>query len=344
LSVTARTNLPGHSPSYRWTVDGTPVGENSPTFTYTPPQQSGRHVVAVTVTDNPGTSQDTRFAAPVTRELLTATVRDLQPPTISGSANPSTLVRGAASSLTVTPQGGTCGGQVTYTCRADEGTLSGTPPSRFDSTNVAFDMADRSREQSKTVNIVCTATDAKGGTANATLPVVVTLPAELTSRRFDDVVFPAGNSRVNNCGKRILLEEVVTQLNDHPDWDLVVVGHTAPGERAPSRNAALDRERALNVIATLTAGTDTCAKIDLSRVKVALVGAESKSEPRPAFCGTSTRLAAVERPGQATAVNTANAARRVEIYLVPRGGKLPDAADNYEVVPASMLGARGCPK
>jgi hypothetical protein len=222
--------------------------------------------------------------------------------------------------------------------------VSGTPPTQFDSSNVAFD-ADRSKPQSKTVTIACNATDAKGGTGSVNLPVVVNLPAELTARRFDDVVFSANNSRVNNCGKRILLEEVSRELAEHPDWDLVVVGHSVEGERSPKRGSSLDRERVLNVVATLTAGTDTCGKVDVTRIKVAYAGTAQKSEPRPAFCGTSTRPATNERAGQAVAASDAKASgRRVEIYVVPKGGSLPNAADNYEIVPKDVVAPRGCPK
>jgi outer membrane protein OmpA-like peptidoglycan-associated protein len=344
LAVTAHASLPGHTPSYKWTVDGSPAGDDSPTFRFTPPARSGQHTVGVTVSDNAGGSSDTRTASPQTRQVLVAEVRSYGPPTITGSVSPSEVTRGSSATLSLTPTASPCGGQVTYTCQPSEGAVSGTPPTQFDSSNVSFD-ADRSKPQSKTVTIACTATDSKGGTGTTNLSVVVNLPAELTSRRFDDVVFPANNSRVNNCGKRILLEEVARELAEHPDWDLIVVGHYAEGERSPKRGSSLDRERVLNVVATLTAGTDTCGKIDVSRVKVAYAGSTQKSEPRPAFCGTSTRPATNERAGQSVAAADAKANnRRVEIYVVPKGGSLPNAADSYEVVPKDLLTPRGCPK
>jgi outer membrane protein OmpA-like peptidoglycan-associated protein len=344
VAVNARTNLPGHNPSYKWTVDGSPAGDDSPNFRLTVPPQSGEHTVGVTVSDNAAGSSDTRTAAPQTRQVLVADVRSYQPPTITGSVNPTEVTRGSSATLSLTPKGSPCGGQVTYTCQPSDGAVSGTPPAQFDSSNVAFD-ADRSKPQSKTVNIACNVADAKGGTGSVSLSVVVNLPAELSARRFDDVVFPANNSRVNNCGKRILLEEVARELAEHPDWDLVIVGHSAEGERSPKGGSSLDRERVLNVVATLTAGTDTCGQVDVTRIKVAYAGTTQKSEPRPAFCGTSTRPAANERAGQTVAAADAKASgRRVEIYVVPKGGSLPNAADNYEVVPKDVVAPRGCPK
>ena len=146
---------------------------------------------------------------------------------------------------------------------------------------------------------------------------------------------------MNNCGKRLLLDEVYPQLAQHPDWDLVLVGHTATNERG----AKLDQERALNVAATLSAGADTCPALELSRIRVAFVGSDQKSEARPAFCGASTRVRQNERAGQTVSATDANAGmRRVEVYLVPKGASLPGAADNYQVVAGSQLKAKGCPK
>jgi hypothetical protein len=340
LTAEAKTNLTGHQPSYRWTVNGNPVGEDSPTLSFTVPQQPGQHKVAVTISDQVAAGAAGAPAESVTRDMLTVNVREHQTPTLSGSANPSQINVGDQASLTLTPQGGACYGQLSYSCTAPEGTVSGTPPSAFNSTGVSFD-PDRSRAQSKTVNIACTLTDSAGGTASTTIPVLVNLAAQLLSRRVDDIVFAPGSARVNNCGKRILLEEIYPQLTQNPDWELVLVGHRAPNERS----AQLDRERVLNVIATLTAGTDTCPNLELSRIRVAFAGTEQTAPPRPGFCGQSTRAAQTERRGQAVSETDANAPlRRVEVYLVPRGAALPDAASNYQAVAASQVSSRGCPK
>ncbi len=347
LTVEGVTNLPGHRPSYRWTVNDTAVGGDTPTYSFAIPARPGNYRVAVAVSDDASASSDRQPAPSVNREMLVATVREYQPPTITGSASPTALDSGDRAALSISAQGGACGGQVTYTCRADEGTVTGTPPNLFDSRGVAFDLADRSRSQSRTVNIACTVTDARGGTASAAIPVAVSLPAVLVSQRLDDIVFPSDNSRVNNCGKRILLEELYPMLIQHPDWDLVLVGHTSPGERPAtgSRAAQLDRQRILNVVASLTAGTDTCQKLELGRIKVAYAGAEQKSEPRPGFCSASTRVLLPERAGQSISEKDANSKnRRVEIYVVPRGAALPEAATSMEVVPASIVSPLGCPK
>jgi hypothetical protein len=246
---------------------------------------------------------------------------------------------GSSSSLTLTPQGGDCNRNMTYTCTAPEGTLSGTPPSQFDSTGIAFD-PDRSRLQTKVVNIACTVSDAAGGTGSTTIPVTVSLPA-LQITRLDDVIFARNGARVNNCGKRILLEELYAQLTEHPDWDLVLIGHTGQGESA----AQLDRKRVMNVIATLTAGQDTCPRLEPGRIRFALAGSNQTSETRPGFCGTTTRNRSEERSGQDISQDDPNAAaRRVEVYLVPRGASVPGAPSSLESVPVAEVQALGCPR
>jgi hypothetical protein len=325
-------------------VNGQPAGDDSPEFRFQAPQSGGQYKVAVTVTDNPGQSADTRQAPEVTREVLVVNVKDYTPPAITGSASPTEVALGSRSNLTVTPRGTECNGALTYTCMTPEGRLLGFPPTQFDSAGIAFDMSDRSRLQTKTVNISCTVTDARGATASTVIPVVVTLAAQPPAvSRFDDVIFTPGNARVNNCGKRILLDEVYAKLNQDPDADLILVGHVAPGERG----AQLDRERVLNVAATLTAGTDTCARLPLSRIKAVYVGSDQSTTPRPGFCGISTRPVPVrgERRGQAVGVDDSSAQyRRVEIYLVPRGAAAPQVAAKAQPLQDSEVAPRGCPR
>ncbi len=278
-------------------MNGETAGDNSPQFQFRVPANSGTYRVGVAISDDPGTSGDTRTAAGTTREMLVVTVREYHPPTISGSASPSEIPFGSKSTLLVTPHVDDCNKGVTYDCTVDQGTLTGTPPNSFDSTGMAFDVADRSRPQTRVATISCTVKDNKGGTGSTTIPVTVTLaPIEVT--RLDDIIFSANNSRVNNCGKRILLEEVYPQLTQHPDWDLVLIGHTGPDDRkVTGKKVALDLQRALNSAATISAGTDTCPTLESSRIRIALAGDEQTSDTRPGFCGTSARNAANERSG-----------------------------------------------
>lgn len=68
-----------------------------------------------------------------------------------------------------------------------------------------------------------TGTDSLGGTGSGTATVAVTERPK--ARRLDDLVFGKGSARVNNCAKRLLLEEATALMRDNPDWTLVVVSH-----------------------------------------------------------------------------------------------------------------------
>jgi outer membrane protein OmpA-like peptidoglycan-associated protein len=341
VSVTGTPSLAGHQAGYRWTSNGQSINGTGPQLVYTVPPQSGTYRVGVTVSDDPAGSADTRTASPVSKELLLVNVKDYRPPSLSGSASPGEVVIGSSSNVSLTPQVTDCNGNLTYNCRADEGRISAGPPFTFDSTGVAFDMTDLSKPQSKQVNISCVVTDARGGTATANVPVTVDMPAVAVAVRFDDIVFAANNARVNNCGKRILLEEVYPRMAEHPDWDVVLVGHSDGSEKAKG----MDQKRVLNVAATLSAGTDTCPRLELSRIKVVYAGTDQTSEMRPAFCGTSTRNTSTERGGQAVSADDPNAKnRRVEVYMVPKGAKYPDVAAHMQALPEAQVTALGCPK
>jgi hypothetical protein len=57
-------------------------------------------------------------------------------------------------------------------------------------------------------------------------------------QRLDDVIFAKDNARVNNCGKRILIDDAAAKVASG-DYDIVLVGHraaAAPPSRA-SRSA-----------------------------------------------------------------------------------------------------------
>jgi hypothetical protein len=313
------------------------VGGATAQYTYTIPRTPGTYRVSVTAVDDPGNSDDRRTATSVSRDLLQATVLPYSAPTITGSANQSTIVLGNSTGLTITPRGTTCNKQMAYTCVTTEGTLSGNPTNAFNSTGVRFD-ADRSRLQTNVVNITCTVRDAAGGTGSTVIPVSVTL-APLQSMRLEDIIFANNSARVNNCGKRIILEELYPQLTEHPDWELYLVGHTATGEAN-----TLDRRRVLNVIAALTGGTDTCRAIEPSRASFSVVGTTANSDTKPGFCGTSTRDPQNERAGQGIVQTDEMAAlRRVEVYLVPPGAALPAGATK-NTVPLAELKALGCPR
>jgi flagellar motor protein MotB len=208
----------------------------------------------------------------------------------------------------------------------------------FDSKAVRFEQGGKI--QSKTVTVTGTVTDDRGATATATATIKVDYTPEVI--RFSDLIFSKGSARVNNCAKRILLEEVAAKAAD-PDYEIVLVGHFDQDEAGTARRpSTLDRQRVLNAIAVLTAGTGTCARVDSSRIKADWTGTEQKANFQPGVCGTSARSATDERAG--SRVSTADQNRRVEVYLVPKGIKMPESFGAAKDVPANELKKLGCPR
>jgi hypothetical protein len=220
----------------------------------------------------------------------------------------------------------------------------------FDSKPVKFDL--NGPAQTKTVEINGKATDDRGESATCSTSVKVDYKPPVI--RFDDIIFAKDSSRVNNCGKRILLEELAARAAD-PNFDVVLIGHydkdEAPKTKLQKANS-LDRRRVLNAYAILTGGASktgkaTCANLDKSRIKVDWVADDQTDEKKPGLCGTSTRTEAKERHG--AGVTTADENRRVEVWLVPHSG----ASNPAGFKTAQDLGTKeterelkklGCPK
>jgi outer membrane protein OmpA-like peptidoglycan-associated protein len=194
------------------------------------------------------------------------------------------------------------------------------------------------KQQSKVVHLTATATDTKNQTANAGADVTVTLKPE--ARRLDDIVFQPRSARVNNCGKRLLIDVVTPILRNDPDAKVVLIGHRDMNEGARSR---VDEDRVLDAAAVLSAGTGICPSLDLSRVLVNWVGTDQASQTRPALCGSSTNVK--ERSGQAVRENDQRAQyRRVEIWVIPGGADMPANLTGLKPAPEKEIKAKGCPR
>ena len=205
LSVTDTSKFPVR---YQWTVNGTPTNGSTPSITITPGDAGGTQNVAVQLLDQTGAPN---AAAPVTRTIAVRSRPYVRPTLQATAVGQSEVPRGGTATLSATAQGD-CGGALTYTWAASEPGLTQTPgtpqQATFNTQGVGFGPAT-DREEIKQVNIVATVRDTRGGTASATVPLTIRKPAELV--RLPDILFTSGSSRVNNCGKRILLEEVFPQ-------------------------------------------------------------------------------------------------------------------------------------
>jgi hypothetical protein len=200
------------------------------------------------------------------------------------------------------------------------------------------------------VTATLTVTDETGQTASQSATITVNCPPQF--KRLSDIVFSKSKARVNNCGKRILIDQAAPQAGT--TYDVVLVGHRAADEETSSGNArgrrrsnaaahALDEQRALNAAAVLIGGHGTCGNLDPSQVKIDWVGTDSTSTPDPGLCGTSNLPATKERRG--SQVSEADRDRRVEVYLVPRNNQaMPPAVKSAKQLPAAEMKALGCPR
>lgn len=329
----------GRDMLYRWMVDGTSAG-TGPDFTYTAPKEGGSH--SITVETTMGAADPNFILAPVPG-AVTVTAKAYVNPTLTLSADKSALMYGESTPLRSEATKGACNGNVVVSCTVTEGSITGTDPKVFDSNGVSFDMSNRGKEQSKQVVITCTANDDKGGSATATTPVTVTLKA--SAQRKYDVLFPSGSARVNNCGKRALIDEIAPALEADPSMTVVLVAHVDGVEKAPKMRmrrgapapSPIDQQRAEDVAAVLSAATGICRRVNPNQIKVKWVGSDQANEYRTPSCADSVK----ERRGAATTGDAKD--RRVEVYLVPTGADMPPALAGAVDLPASVK-ALGCPK
>jgi outer membrane protein OmpA-like peptidoglycan-associated protein/outer membrane protein W len=282
----------GHQLTYQWSVNGSNQGGGGAQYTFTP-SASGDFQIGLHIADAGDASRSGNATA------VSIHANSYSAPVVSGvTANPSSLDRGQTSALHVTAAGSDCSGTLTYSWAAAEGTVSGSgPDAQFNSTSVSFNEGDRTRPQSKPVTVTATVTDSKGGSGSASTTITVNLAA--TIRHFGDILFPKDSARVNNCGKRVLIEQLYPLLTANPNFDVVLVGHIdsseAPSRRSP-RNRNLDRNRVLQTAAVLSGGGGTCSSLDPSRIKGSWVGATQDTPSLPTSCAVST-TAPTERRG-----------------------------------------------
>jgi outer membrane protein OmpA-like peptidoglycan-associated protein len=202
------------------------------------------------------------------------TVKAFEPPTVSCSANPTTIKPGDTSTITATglsPQNR----PLTYSYSASTGSVSGT------GTSATFSSAGAS---TGTATITCTVTDDKGQTASATTPVTIEAPyvapaptqSALCSITFDkDKKRPA---RVDNEAKACL-DDIALTLQKQSDATAAIVGSATADEKMPPKHMKkgakaedLAAQRAVNTKDYLV----TEKGIDASRVKVYTGTGDSK--------------------------------------------------------------------
>lgn len=301
---------------FQWSVNAQPIGQGHSFVFGTVGREPGTYTVALTVH-----SVSVNAASAQT----TIIVREYRPPAATAKAEPAEIYVGEKSTLSATCQG-QCGGNIQPpTFAASDGAVEGD---QFDSSGVQFDPSDKS-EQRKTITITATCADSRS-TGTATTTVTVIKKATIAAIRLPDVLFDANSARVNNCGKRVLLEQLRAYAERDSTGTIVLVGHQSSDEKA----ANLAQERVLNAAAVITAGTGVCLAIPQTQVLVSSPGVDQNGVNfEPSFCSSSVKGA----PGFAEM-------RRVEVWFVPTGGEKPPSLTNAETASSLPVSRLGCPK
>ena len=250
VSGTALNLNPAKTAVYTWSVNGgTVTGVTSTAKIDTTGLAPGAYTLKGHVSESDRPSEN----ADCTAEYA---VRAYEPPTVSCTANPATVLSGDPSTITaigISPQNR----PLTYSYRSTSGSVSGSGATVTLSTVGAPFGA---------VGVTCTVVDDKGQTASGTTSVTVAAPvvaakpvtSDLCPVRFDRD--PRRPARVNNEGKACL-DEIALNLQRNSDAQLAVVGNAASGEKNGKK---LSTERAVNTKAYLVTGKG----IDSSRITV----------------------------------------------------------------------------
>lgn len=328
----------GRPLTYKWTVNGQPTGGSTADLEFTP-DRPGDYVIEVEVSAPNTEDYPARTAK---GGPMTINVQEYRAPTVTGcAATPATANYGDLVNFGANGAGSPCS-SIKYAWTVTEGTLTGadTAKSSLDTKQLRFEQSGKI--QTKTVTATATVTDDRGATARCTADARITYTPPAI--RFDDLIFSKSGTRINNCAKRILLEEVAPRAADM-DYEIVLVGHIdedeAPRGRTRPRRT-LDEQRTLNAIAVLSGGTGTCARVDRTRIKADWVGTAQTSDKRPGLCGTSARIASKERKG--SLVSEADQNRRVEVWLVPKGVAKPSSFGSEKPLDEKVFKQLGCPK
>jgi outer membrane protein OmpA-like peptidoglycan-associated protein len=323
LSPTA--SLPDGS-TIRWTVNGKQISQ-TPTLEFgSTGQDAGSSAIGMEVSA-PGYNDASA--------QTTVTVRGYVPPSGSVSPTPAEVWVGDKSTIAANFAPGQCGGAlgpVSYT--ASEGSVSGN---QFDSAGVRFDPANTS-EQQKTITIMAKVSDERGS-GEAQAAVVVKQKAVIAAKRFPDIVFPSESARVNNCGKRVLLEELKSSLDSDPNGNAVFVGHTSQNEKA---SPDLDLRRALNAAAVISAGAQVCLGFSAANIRITAAGTTDNGvDFQPYFCESSTGEI---RGNLVHEADSEAKNRRVEVWFVPSGGVAPASAQGSKTAVELNVTTLGCPR
>ena len=250
VSGTALNLDPAKTAVYTWSVDGGKVAGTSETGAIdTTGLAAGTYTVKGHISEGAKPDENADCSA-------SYMVKAFEPPTVSCSSNPSTVLSGDSSAITavgVSPQNR----PLTYSYSSTSGSVTGSgSTATLSTTGTALGV----------VSVTCSVADDKGGTASGTTSITIAAPApppmptvsEMCSVQFErDLRRPV---RVDNEAKACL-DEVAASMQHSSDATLVLVGNSSSAEKGSSKLAS---ERAINTKAYLVSEKG----IDASRITV----------------------------------------------------------------------------
>ncbi|MCU1225408.1 MAG: hypothetical protein JWQ42_3501 [Edaphobacter sp.] len=250
VTGTASNLNPKKTATYTWTSDGGTVSGTTNTATIdTKNLNAGSYTVKGHVSEGAKPGEMADCSAPFT-------IKAYEPPTVSCSANPSTVAPG--DSATITANGASPQNRpLTYSYSSTAGSVTGsTSTATLNTTGAA----------PGTITVTANVVDDKGQSASCTTTVTVVAPppppapttSTLCSINFErDKRRPA---RVDNEAKACL-DDVALNLQRSSDAKLAIVGNASSSEKAGSKLAAA---RAVNTKAYLVSEKG----VDASRISV----------------------------------------------------------------------------
>jgi len=258
VTVAGSNFNPKHTLTYTWASSGGKIeGKDTGATIDTNGAAPGSYAATATVTDPKAKKNNTASCS------SNFTVKPLNPPQISCSANPSSVDAGTSATITCTC---TSPDNVPVTVAgwsASGGSISGSGNSATLNTTGA---------SPGTITINATCTDSRGLNTSASSSVSVKNPppppppppqaTKLNECEYPNKVKPW---RVDNTCKA-MLDDVAGKLQQDPDAKLVVVGNADPAEVKHSKHKNLAAERAVDVKYYLTQG-EAQQHIDASRIE-----------------------------------------------------------------------------
>ena len=216
--------------TYTWTANGGRVDGNGPQVRWL---SAGTAVGTYTVTLH---VDDGRGGAATCSADIRVEPKPNRPPTITCSANPSSVFAGERSQITCNasdPDGDT----LTFTWRANAGRITGNGRlGDFDTTGLS----------PSTYTITTRVDDGRGGAADAsTIVTVKPTPVPPQASKINECLFGKPlSARIDNVCKRIL-DDVALRLQNEPRATAVIIGYSDPKER---RGDKLAGDRGSNAV------------------------------------------------------------------------------------------------